>query len=397
MRTVCVVGASLAGLSTARALRNQGYDGRLVVVGEEPHRPYDRPPLSKEFLAGEVASEDLSLESDEDLGIEWRLGVPATGLLSSPRAVLLADGRHVEADGVVIATGSAARTLPGGRRLPGAHLLRTLDDAESLRADLRRGGRLVIVGGGFIGSEVAATARKLGVEVTLVSSAEGPLADTLGPAFGSVVSQLHLNHGVQLVNGSRAGHVTGEARVDGVVLDTGRRLPADSVLVCVGSVPNVGWLQGTGVALDDGVLCDAAGGTTVPGVVAVGDCAAWFDPAIGRHHRVEHWTGARERATAAASSLLSGGAAAPPPLRAPYFWSDLYEARIQFAGHAQLADSVSIEVGSVEDQSFLAVYRSCGVAVAALAMNQPKPFTAVRRTLVARTDLTSVAAQGVAS
>lgn len=344
MRSIAVVGASLAGLSAARALRGQGFDGRLTLIGTESHRPYDRPPLSKEFLAGRMSEADLALEADdEDLGAEWRLGATATGLDPSDRRVLLGDGTSVRADGIVVATGASARTLPGGGGLGGVHTLRSLDDARALRSDLVRGRRLVVIGAGFIGAEVASTARDLGLDVTVVETAPTPFAGALGAEMGAVVASLHGDHGVRLICGvgvrgllgaGRADGVRGPAgtgrvdgargpagadladgvqgsegmdrvdgarapegaaRVEGVLLDDDRILPADVVLVGIGARPNVEWLAGAGFQLTNGVVCDAGGATGVPGVVAVGDCAAWFDPGMGYHHRVEHWTGALRR------------------------------------------------------------------------------------------------------
>ncbi|MGP3953084.1 NAD(P)/FAD-dependent oxidoreductase [Streptomyces sp. 7N604] len=384
MRSVAVVGASLAGLSAARSLRKQGYDGRLVIIGDEAHRPYDRPPLSKEFLAGKVDEDGLGLEADgEDLGAEWLLGARAAGLARGDRSVRLADGREVRADGVVIATGAAARTLPGSDGLAGVHVLRTVEDARALRDDLARGGSLVVIGGGFIGAEVASTAYGLGLDVTVVEAAPTPLAGPLGPEMGGVVSALHADHGVRLLCGTGVQGLVGNGRVGAVLLRDGRRIPADTVVVGVGARPCTDWLEGTGVPLENGVRCDAAGATGVPGVVAVGDCAAWYDPAVGAHRRVEHWTGARERPAAAVAALLSGGTAAPAPTRPPYFWSDQYGVRIQFAGHAAQADSVAVEEGAASDRSFLAVYRRAGRPVAVLGVDQARQFTRWRRQLTA--------------
>lgn len=382
MRTVAVVGASLAGLSAARCLRKQGFDGRLVLIGDEPHRPYDRPPLSKEFLAGTMDESALSLEADgEDLGAEWLLGTRATGFDRNERLVRLADGGAVRADGFVIATGAAARTLPGAEGLAGVHTLRTLDDARALRDDLARGGRLVVIGGGFIGAEVASTAYALGLEVTVVEVAPTPLAGPLGHEMGTVVSSLHADHGVRLLCGVGVKGLTGVERVEAVLLEDGSSLPADTVVVGVGARPNTEWLQGSGIALDNGVTCGQDGRTSVAGVVAVGDCANWYDPAAGQHRRVEHWTGALERPAAAVATLLSGGAAEPGPVRPPYFWSDQYGVKIQFAGHAAAADSVTVEEGSADDRSLLAVYRRAGEPVAVLGMNQPRLFMRWRKQL----------------
>ncbi|MGW5479486.1 NAD(P)/FAD-dependent oxidoreductase [Streptomyces sp. NPDC004008] len=384
MRTVAVVGASLAGLSAARSLRRRGYDGRLVVIGDEPHRPYDRPPLSKEFLAGAIGEAELALErDDEDLQAEWVLGARATGLDRTERAVRLADGREIRADGVVVATGAAARTLPGAEGLAGVHVLRTLDDARALRDDLARGGRLVVIGGGFVGAEVASTAYALGLDVTVIEAAPAPLAGPLGEAMGRIVAALHTDHGVPLLCGVGVKGLGGKRRVDSVLLEDGRGVPADTVVVGVGARPCVEWLQGSGIALDNGVKCGADGRTGVAGVVAVGDCANWYDPRAGTHRRVEHWTGALERPDAAVAALLADGATEPGVPRPPYFWSDQYGVKIQFVGHAAGADSVTVEEGAIDDRSFLAVYRRGGRPVAVLGMNQPRLFTRRRKQFTA--------------
>ncbi|MFE2421912.1 NAD(P)/FAD-dependent oxidoreductase [Streptomyces hokutonensis] len=384
MRTVAVVGASLAGLSAARSLRKQGYDGRLVVIGDEPHRPYDRPPLSKEFLVGTLGEADLALESDdEDLRAEWLLGVRAVALQAdgTERVLTLEDGREIRADGVVLATGAVARNLPGTDGLAGVHTLRTLDDARALRDELALGGRLVVIGGGFIGAEVASTAYALGLDVTVIEAAPTPLAGPLGETMGGIVSALHEAHGVRLLCGAGVKGLSGETRVDAVLLEDGRTVPADIVVVGVGARPCVDWLEGSGVELDNGVKCGADGRTGLAGVVAVGDCANWYDPRAGSHRRVEHWTGARERPDAAVAALLSWGAAEPGVPRPPYFWSDQYGVKIQFAGHAAGADSVTVEEGAPGDRSFLAVYRCAGQPVAVLAMDQPRLFMRWRKQL----------------
>ncbi len=367
MNRIVVVGASLAGHATGRALRQLGYDGELVFVGEEPHRPYDRPPLSKEFLAGHDV--DLSLEIDgEDLGAEWLLGAAAVSFDAASREVRLPD-RTLVADGVVLATGGVARRFGSGRTL------RTLDDARSLRDALAAAHRIVIVGAGFIGAEVASTARAKGLDVTVVEALPAPLAGPLGASMGAAVAALHADHGTRLICGVGVDRITEDAvhLADGVVLKT------DLVLAGIGSRPAVDWLHGSGLSVDDlGVRCDASGGTGIPGVVAVGDCASWFDPALDRHHRIEHWTSAKEQARTAAATLLGQ---APPAARPAYFWSDQYGVRIQFAGHALPGDSVTVEDGRVDERSFLAVYRRDERPVAVLAMNRVGPFARWRRTL----------------
>lgn len=377
MRTVTVVGASLAGLYAARELRAQGFDGRLVIVGEESHRPYDRPPLSKDFLLGKAGEDQLALSDvDEtlELGAEWMFGVRARGLDARGRTVLLEGGRTVSADGVVIATGASARRLPGPA-LTGVHTLRTLDDARSLRAELLRGPRrVVVIGGGFIGAETASSCAALGHSVTVVEAAPLPLLPQLGPEMAAVCAGLHARGGVELVTGVGVAALRGDNAVHGVELADGRVLPADVVVVGIGAVPNTGWLAGSTLALHDGVLCDDGCVTALPQVVAVGDVAR-----VGGA-RAEHWTSATAQPRVAVRNLLAGHAVETVrPM--PYFWSDQYGSRIQFAGRRKDGDQVRVVEGAVEDGSFLALYERAGVTTAALAVDRPRPFTRVRREL----------------
>jgi NADPH-dependent 2,4-dienoyl-CoA reductase/sulfur reductase-like enzyme len=379
--TIAVVGASLAGLSAARALRSQCYDGRIVVIGNEAHLPYDRPPLSKDFLAGVASLDDIALGSpdDEDLQLEWRLGTAAVGLNPLGRSVQLRDGSEIRADGVVLATGARARMLPGTEGLAGVHVLRSLDDALALREDLATAERLVVIGAGFIGAEVAATARTLGLEVTVVETQPVPLAGPLGSDMGAVCAELHGDHGTRLLVGTAVAGLVGTSRVEAVELVDGTRLPADVVVVGIGAIPNIEWLADSGVALGNGVLTDARGATNVPGVVAVGDCAATWSASSERHVRIEHWTNALEQPATAVGTLL--GATEPAPTPVPYFWSDQYGARIQFAGSRREGDVARVVEGSCADRSFLVVYEREEQPVAVLGMNQPRLFTRWRRQL----------------
>ncbi|MFY9918874.1 MAG: FAD-dependent oxidoreductase [Mycobacterium sp.] len=384
MKSIAVVGASLAGLSAARALRAQGFDGDLTVIGGEARRPYDRPPLSKEFLAGDVGEDALALEADDDdLNAQWLLGVHATRLDAAAGAVHVDDGTTVRADGIVVATGARARTWPASARLAGVHVLRTVDDAIALRRELRPGARLVVIGAGFIGGEVASTAAKMGLDVTVVEAAPAPLAGPLGVRLGAAVARLHTEHGTRLLCGAPVADLTGRDRVTGVQLADGRRLAADVVLVGIGAIPNVEWLRDSPLELSNGVVCDEGGATSMPNVVAVGDCAAWHEPCVGCPQRVEHWTGALERPAIAVATLLAGGRHNGVPAKPPYFWSDQYGRRIQFAGIAAPGDQISLEVGTLHDASFLAVYRRGGEPVAVLGVDQPRLFTRLRRQLAA--------------
>ncbi|MEX5296015.1 FAD-dependent oxidoreductase [Kocuria sp. CPCC 205268] len=383
MESLVIVGASLAGLSAARAARAQGFTGRLVIVGDDPQRPYDRPPLSKEFLAGTFQLEDLALETEsEDLGAEWVLGVRAVSFDAGTRSVVLEDGRTLHADGLVIATGASPRSLPQVAGLDNVVTLRTLEDARKLRDLIGRGGHLVVIGAGFIGAEVASTAHKLGLEVKVLEKASTPLCGPLGAQLGAVVAGLHAQAGVELLCGADIEDFdVSDGSVTAVRLAGGRVLPTDVLLVGIGAVPNTSWLEGSGIELGNGVLCDEVGRTNVPGVVAVGDCAAWMDPVSGRHHRVEHWTGAAERPAVAVGALLGTDLAVLPAVKPAYFWSNQYGTRLQFVGDAGAGDRVVYEQGGPDEDSFLAVYYAGEEPVAVLGWNQAKQFLRWRKTL----------------
>jgi NADPH-dependent 2,4-dienoyl-CoA reductase/sulfur reductase-like enzyme len=386
MQTLAIVGASLAGLSAARAARAQGFTGRLVIIGDEPHRPYDRPPLSKDFLLGTVTADDLFLEADADadqLQAEWLLGAEAVSLDATSRTILLKDGRIVQADGIVIATGAKARQLPTLAGLSNVFTLRTLADAQSLAPELVPGSRMAVIGAGFIGAEVASAAASRGMEVTMIDTKPVPFAAQLGTEMGGVVAGLHAANGVELISSAVIeDFYSGEGNVTGMRLGCGRYVATDVVVVGIGAEPNTGWLEGSGLQLRGGVVCDAMGRTGLPGIVAVGDCAAWFDESAGAHRRIEHWTGALERAALAVEALLDPGAAQKPH-KPHYFWSDQYGVKLQFAGHSAGYDRLEIEVGDTRTHSCLAVYYRGDDPVAVLGMNQPRLFTKWRRSLAA--------------
>ncbi|MGW7614897.1 NAD(P)/FAD-dependent oxidoreductase [Streptomyces antimycoticus] len=388
LTTVTVVGASLAGLHAARGLRSLGYDGRLVVVGEERHRPYDRPPLSKEFLTGDGDPGEgpggLALtdpEEEAELDAEWLLGVRAEALDTAAGEIRLTGGRALRTDGVVIATGATPRTLPLPR-LVGVHTLRTLDDATRLRAALRAGAaRVVVIGAGFIGAEVASSCAALGLDVTVVEAAPLPLVPQLGEEMARVCAGLHARGGATLLCGTGVEGLRGSGRVTGVELTDGRVLPADVVVVGVGVRPVTGWLEGSGLALDDGVRCDAGCVTALPNVVAVGDVARLAQPGTARTVRAEHWTSGMLQGAVAARNLLAGSTVEPFEAL-PYFWSDQYGARIQYAGRRAPGDSVRIVEGDPADGGgFLAVYERGGISTAALGIDRPRPFMRLRREL----------------
>ncbi len=383
MESLVIVGASLAGLSAARAARSLGYAGRVVIIGDELQRPYDRPPLSKDFLAGRIEIEDLTLETDtEDLEAEWVLGTRAVSFDPLTRLVHLEDGTGIHAEALVIATGASPRTLPPIAAAPNVVTLRTVADAQKLRELVGRGGRMVVIGAGFIGAEVASTAHALGMEVTVLEKSPTPLCGPLGAQLGAVVAGLHERAGVELVCGAEiADFALTDGSVSAVHLADGRVLPAEVVVVGIGAVPNTGWLEGSGIELGNGVVCDAVGATNIPGVVAVGDCAAWWDPVTGRHQRVEHWTGAAQRPGVAVSALLGADPQTLPAVKPPYFWSDQYGTRLQFAGDASRAERVVYEHGGPGEDSLLAVYYAGDQPVGVLAWDQTKLFCRWRKTI----------------
>ncbi|ANN21597.1 pyridine nucleotide-disulfide oxidoreductase [Amycolatopsis orientalis] len=378
MRTVAVVGTSLAGLRSAQELRARGFGGRLVMIGAEP--PYDRPPLSKDFLLGKVSADDLALAGQaglDALEAEWHLGVRAEKLGGD--GVVLDDGTTIAADGYVIATGAVARTLGAARNLKGVHTLRTLADATSLKRDLAAGpSSVVVIGAGFIGAEVASACRSLGNDVTVIEAMAVPLAPVVGPEMGAVCGALHAENDVRLLAGVPVAGLTGTDRVTGVRLADGRMIPADLVVAGVGARPVTEWLTGSGLAVDDGVLVDSGCVTANPRVIAVGDVARYRCPLRGRRIRAEHWTAANDQPAVAVANLLAGSTVTHFA-RHGYFWSDQYGHRIQFAGVA--TEDVRIVEGDVTSKRFVAAFHRDDVLTGVFAIDSPRPFTRLRRSL----------------
>ncbi|SEU35917.1 NAD(P)/FAD-dependent oxidoreductase [Nonomuraea wenchangensis] len=366
-RRLVVVGASLAGLRAVEAARKSGFDGSVVLIGAEPHLPYDRPPLSKAFLdgAGLPAFRTEEVLRDE-LGVRLVLGAPATALDTAAR-VVTAGEREFGYDALVIATGAAARTLPGTGGLTGVHTLRTRDDALAVRSALDDGARTVVVGAGFIGSEVASAARKRGLDVTIVEALPTPLVRAVGETMGRACGALHARNGTDLRCGTGVAAVEGDGRVERVRLTDGTVLPADLVVAGIGAVPATGWLAGAGLSLDDGVVCDETLFTGAPGVYAAGDVARWHNPAFGRHMRLEHWTSAAEQGATAARNALDP-ANAKPYSTVPYFWSDWYDSRIQFVG-VPATEEVRVVDGDPGGDRFVALYREGDRLAGALTLN----------------------------
>jgi 3-phenylpropionate/trans-cinnamate dioxygenase ferredoxin reductase subunit len=385
---VVVVGASLAGLRATEELRRAGYDGPLAVVGDEPHEPYDRPPLSKELLAGETEPDEIALRRQplDELGADWRLGRAAVGLDVAARTVTLDDGTVLDAPtGIVVATGASPRVLPGTPDLAGIHVLRTLDDCLALRADLDRGpNRVVVVGAGFIGAEVAATCRRRHLEVTVLEALPSPMVRGLGATLGDVLAAMHRDHGVDLRTSVGVEGFDGVERVERVRLADGASIDADVVLVGVGVVPNTGWLDGSGLTIDNGVVCDETL-LAAPGVVAAGDVCRWPNPLFdGEVMRLEHWTNATEQGVAAGARLLAGDGAAEPCAPVPFVWSDQYDVKIQVVGHVRGDDDLAIVDGSIDERRFVAAFGRNGRLVGAVGFGRPRVVMQYRRLIAAR-------------
>ncbi|MDA3644187.1 FAD-dependent oxidoreductase [Saccharopolyspora indica] len=352
-----VVGASLAGLRAVEAARSAGFDGPITLIGAEEHLPYDRPPLSKAYLdvaepPGVSFREEHHLRAE--LGVELLLGAPVNQLDPVQRLVRV-DGRELPYDALVITTGATARRLPGADGIAGVHTLRTLDDAIAVRAALDSGARTVVVGCGFIGSEVASGARKRGLPVTIVEAAPTPLVRAVGAEMGKAIAGLHHRAGTDLRCGVAVERIESErGRVRRVHLTDGTAVEADLVVAGIGADPATGWLQGSGLRIDNGIVCDASLSAT-SGVHAAGDVARWHNPLFDELMRIEHWTAAAEQGAVAARNALAPEAAKPYST-VPYFWSDWYENRIQFVG-VPGADEVRIVSGAADGDRFVALYR----------------------------------------
>ncbi|MFG1684409.1 NAD(P)/FAD-dependent oxidoreductase [Nonomuraea sp. NPDC049269] len=376
--SVLVVGASAAGLATAEALRRKGYPGGLTVLGAEPHLPYDRPPLSKQVLSGAWDPERTQLRPQTALSAldaEFILGDPAVGLDAAGRTVHTASGRALRADAVVVATGLRPRRLAGQAELAGVHTLRTLDDALALRAELLASSRLVVVGEGVLGAEIAATARGLGLEVTMAGPLPAPLAGQVGPMVAGMLAELHTERGVHLRLGAGVSGLTGhEGRVTGVRLATGEVLPADVVVVAIGSDPATEWLTGSGLRVDNGLVCDSRC-RAAEGVYAVGDVARWHHDKLGALLRLENRTNATEQAMTVAANVLGEE---QPYCPVPYFWTDQFDAKLQVHGVLPVDAEVTVVEGDPANRRFVALYRRDGRVTGVLGWNMPKQ-TRLRR------------------
>ncbi len=377
-----IVGASLAGLRAAQAARKAGFDGELVVAGEERHLPYTRPPLSKELLAGEYSPDQVHLACDT-LDAEWRLGMSAASLDRERRRIVLANGDEVAYDRLILATGSRPRRWPGvGAELEGVHVLRTVDDSLALRAAFDERPRVAIVGAGFIGCEVAQTARKEGLDVTLIDIADTPMLP-LGPELGQWCADLHRSNGVDLRLGSGVAALVGDGRVEAVELADGSVVAADVVVVGLGAVPNTEWLAGSGLQADPGLACDATLTTAGdPDILGAGDIASWPHPlADGEALRIEHWTVAAEQGQLAGRNVLLAPGQRKPYDAPPYFWSDQYDAKIQSLGLPGRAERLELLESTPDRSRVIYAGERDGRLIGIVAINAARRLGAYRMAL----------------
>ena len=383
MDHIAVVGASLAGLRIAEALRREGFVGRLTMIGAEDEPPYDRPPLSKQFLVDDWDDAKLALSRNgvEDLGADWKLGQAAASLDASSLILTLANGERVdEADAIVLATGARARRLPFGQDLEGILELRRLADARLLRKALGSARRVVVVGAGFIGMEVAASCRQKGLEVVVIDPLQAPLIRGLGAVLGERVATRHREAGVEFHLGVGVEGFEGESRVTGVRLSNGMTLPADIVVVGVGAAPATEWLEGAGLEIENGICCDATGFTGRDGVYALGDCARWHNSHYPERPRFEHWTSAVEQSSVVARRIVHGSAEDFAPV--PYVWTDQFDLRIAIAGEIRDGDEMQVCHGKLNEDRFLALFGRGGRLVAAVGFKRPRQLNASRKMIV---------------
>lgn len=384
-----VVGASLAGLRAAEAARKAGFEGRITLVGAEEHLPYDRPPLSKAYLdqlpeGAAPAPPSFRVEDTlrDELGVRLELGAPATGLDTTGKHVLIG-GRAIAYDALVIATGADARRLPDSDGLAGVHTLRTLDDAIAVREALEAGARTVVIGAGFIGSEVAAGARKRGLQVTVLEALPTPLVRAVGDPMGALCASLHERNGTDLRCGVGVTGLAGKERVERVLLSDGTAIDADLVVVGIGAVPATGWLEDSGLRLDNGIVCDETLWTGADRVYAAGDVARWYNPLFERDMRLEHWTSAAEQGARAARNALDPERA-EPYRTVPYFWSDWYDSRIQFVGVPATDEIVVVEGDLDSDGRCVALYREGDRLAGVLTINGQNVIMKYRGLLMKR-------------
>ena len=371
-QTFVIVGANLAGGRAAAALRKAGFDGRVVLIGADPELPYERPPLSKEYLNGKMPRERLfinTVEYYQEQQIELRLGVAATRVDPQAHVVELADGEKLRFDRLLLTTGARERrlTVPGSD-LEGIYYLRTLADSDRLAGELQPGRRLVVIGAGFIGAEVAATAHGMGLEVSILEMAGVPLERALGEEVGRLYGEFHRDQGVELFTDEAIERFEGSGRVERVVGASGRGIACDVVVVGVGMEPETELAEAAGLAVENGIVVDEYCETSFAGIFAAGDVANFYHPVLDERLRLEHWANAQNQGVAAAESMLGKR---EPYIEIPWFWSDQYDLNLQYVGHARTWDRVVMR-GDVASRKFSAFYMKDGKIRATLAVNRFK-------------------------
>jgi 3-phenylpropionate/trans-cinnamate dioxygenase ferredoxin reductase component len=376
---IVIVGGGLAAARTAEQLRRSEYGGPVTIVSDEDHLPYDRPPLSKEVLRAET--DDVTLKPAEfyaENSITLRLGTGARSVDAAAQKLILADGSELGYDELIIATGLVPKRIPSFPDLPGIHVLRSYDESLALRKESASARRAVVVGAGFIGCEVAASLRGMGVDVVLVEPQPTPLASVLGEQIGELVARLHRAEGVDVRCGVGVAEVAGSDRVEKVVLADGAEFDADLVVVGIGSRPATDWLDGSGIAVDNGVVCDEHGRTSTPHVWAIGDVASWRHT-LGHQVRVEHWSNVADQARVLVPALM--GQDTPATVTVPYFWSDQYDVKIQCLGEPEADDVVHIVTD--DGRKFLAFYEREGVVAGVVGGGMPGKVMKARSKIAA--------------
>jgi NADPH-dependent 2,4-dienoyl-CoA reductase/sulfur reductase-like enzyme len=377
---IVIVGASLAGVRAAETLRSLGFSGSITMVGDEPHMPYDRPPLSKNFLAGEWEADRVALrkpEALEELNLTWKLGSAATSLNLEENSLTLASGEILTYHGLIIATGGVVRRLPNQPTVAGVHVLRTLSDAENLRNEIVEGARVVVIGAGFIGLEAAATASKRGAQVTVLEGLEAPLIRALGAEMGAAIGAVHTRNGVDVRCGVQVQSINGTDRVTSITLGNGEEVPADVVIVGIGVAPATQWCEGSGLTIRDGIVCDENLCAGPAHVFVAGDVLRWPNSLftdVEADMRVEHWTNAAEQGAIAAKNLFASmyETELEPYAAVPFFWSDQFDARIQCLGRPSANAQVDIVDGNIDDGKFCAIYTVNNRLTAVLGVSKPK-------------------------
>ena len=380
MHRIVIVGASLAGVRAAETLRSLGFSGSITMVGDEPHMPYDRPPLSKNFLAGEWEADRVALrkpEALEELNLTWKLGSAATSLNLEENSLTLASGEILTYHGLIIATGGVVRRLPNQPTVAGVHVLRTLSDAENLRNEIVEGARVVVIGAGFIGLEAAATASKRGAQVTVLEGLEAPLIRALGAEMGAAIGAVHTRNGVDVRCGVQVQSINGTDRVTSITLGNGEEVPADVVIVGIGVAPATQWCEGSGLTIRDGIVCDENLCAGPAHVFVAGDVLRWPNSLftdVEADMRVEHWTNAAEQGAIAAKNLFASmyETELEPYAAVPFFWSDQFDARIQCLGRPSANAQVDIVDGNIDDGKFCAIYTVNNRLTAVLGVSKPK-------------------------